>query len=123
MQAALWPSLLCLPIVAFFLVMAGFSRVELELTPAGVTYKKRVGSWAMQTHTVPLQTARFQAQALGAVIKKSDPAAPASLRLLNESSAEDRIVRMGLPLEACVHIAHTLNADIHKFKSRSDLLD
>lgn len=125
LMSALLPSALFLPIVAFFLLMARFSQLELQITPQGWTYKKRIGSWTVQTNQGDLNTARFRAYALGASIKKPSPESPAALGLIDETIAGEKVVHMGLPLEAYAYIADTLNADLQAFiDSESDhLLD
>lgn len=108
--AALLPSSLVIPVVIFFLLTLHYAQLHVTMTPTGVVSQKRLGAFRFQKQIFEPGAVQFSAKALGATIRQPDAQSPASLRLLDHDTAEERVLHLGLPLKTYTYIADRLNA-------------
>ncbi len=111
LQAALLPSLVCLPLILFLFLAHHYQRVTLERTRDGIRHTRHLGSLKLRDETLATEDVNFQVSALGASQQRlpTDPDRPAAL--LMETDAGKLPVHMGLSFATYAYIIHELNQE------------
>lgn len=135
LQAALIPSILFVPVAAFFLLMLHFAQLTLSVTPEGILARKYLGALTLQRRQIALKGTRFTTQVLGEALQSDaqvsshehpsgDSERAASLQWVNEyQKDQNQVLHLGLPLITYRYLADQLNAEIQKFEADLPALD